>query len=183
MNRGVGSMNLKVAALLVLWTAFAACESSTAPPAATPSRTAVACGEPAPVVAAPAGTGLGDGIALAGLFLTANWRSGSDFQMGYPTKVVVHATSTVSLNGSRCSDGQALRFWYREGKPPLGGLPASRSKLETTGDLAVQFQADLSPDESHGGYVLFPSAGDYSLTAGPPGSPGVLLLRVVVRVG
>ncbi|HXC78713.1 MAG TPA: hypothetical protein VNU19_16885 [Candidatus Acidoferrum sp.] len=175
-------MNLKLAAL-VLWTAFAACQSSTALPTTTPSRTAVACGEPAPVVAAPAGTGLGDGIALAGLFLTANWRSGSDFHNGYPTKVVVHATSTVSLYGSRCSDGQALRFWYREGNPPLGGLPASWLKLETTGDLAVQFHADSSPDESRGGYFLFPSAGDYLLTAGPPGTPGVPMLQVVVRVG
>jgi len=172
-------VSLKLGASLMLCLALAACDSSTASPPVTPSQTAVACGEPAPIVSAPAGTGLGDGIALASLFLTATWRGGGDFEVGYPTKVVIHATSSVSLDGHRCSDGQALRFWYRGGTPPLGGLPASTSKLETTGDLVAQLGADATPDESHGGYILFPSAGDYALQAGPLGG---VQLEATVRV-
>jgi len=176
-------MNLRVAASVVLWTAFTACESSTAEQAVTPSPVLNACEAPAPVVAAPAGTGLADGVTLDGAFLTASWRSNTDFQAGYPTKVPIHATDPVSLEGRRCGDGQPLRFWYHEGNPPLGALPASISKLETTGDLVAQFQPDSSPAESYTGYILFPTAGDYLLATGPPGSSGDLLVQAVVRVG
>ncbi len=174
-------VSLKLA-VVILWLGFTACESSTAPPAAALSQTAIACSAPAPIVAAPAATGLADGVELADLFLTASWRSGGDFQLGYPTKVAIHASGATTLAGRRCADGRPLRFWYREGTPPLGALPAPISKLETTGDLLAQFQPDSSAAESYTGYILFPSGGDYLLTTGPPGSSGDLLLQAVVRV-
>ena len=172
-------MTVRLISVTLLTIIVAGCESTSTPQALTPSPTPIACGEPAPVVAAPAGTGLAGGIALGDLFLTASWRSGSDFEAGYPTKVVIHATDSVSLYGRRCSNGRALRFWYREGSPPLGELPASTAKLETTGDLVAQLGADATPNESHGGYILFPSPGDYALMAGLGGR---LQLEAVARV-
>jgi hypothetical protein len=176
-------MSSKKSVVTILWIAIAACESTTALPQMTPTPVALACTEPASVVAAPAGISLAEGIELGNLFVTASWRSSADFQPGYPTKVAIHATDSATLSGRRCADGTPLRFWYREGTPPLGALPASVSKLETTGDLVAQLQPDSSPDESYAGYILFPEAGDYLLTTGAPGSSGDLVLQAVVRVG
>jgi hypothetical protein len=172
------TLSLKIAASAMLWLALTACESS-AVQGGTPTPAPVGCPAPAPVVAAPAGTGLADGVAMADLFLTASWRSGADFQPGYPTKVAIHARGSTSLSGRRCADGLKLRFWYREGSPPLGKLPASSSTLASTGDLVAVFDPNSSPSESYTGYILFPSAGDYALMAGPPGAKG---LEAVVRV-
>jgi hypothetical protein len=172
-------MTFRLISVALLTMIVAGCQSTSAPQALTPSPAPIACGEPAPVVAAPAGTGLADSIALGDLFLTASWRSGGDFQLGYPTKVAIHATDTTNLTGRRCADGRQLRFWYREGSPPLGELPAPISKLETTGDIVAQLAADATPNESHTGYILFPSAGDYALMAGRAGG---LQLEAVVRV-
>jgi hypothetical protein len=172
-------MTVRLITVSLVWMIVAGCQSTSAPPLLTPTPAPIACGQPAPVVAAPAGTGLAEGIALAGLFLTASWRSGGDFQLGYPTKVAIHVTNSVTLTGRRCAGGQALRFWYREGGPPLGALPASISKLETTGDIAAQLATDATPNESHTGYILFPSPGDYALMAGPAGGTQ---LEAVVRV-
>ena len=169
------TLSLKLVTCAVLWLAFTACESSEA---LTPTPAAIVCPAPAPVVAAPDGTGLAEGVALGDLFLAASWRSG--FQPGYPTKVAIHTSGSVSLFGRRCADGLKLRFWYREGSPPLGNLPASSSTFASTGDLVAAFDQNSSPSESYTGYILFPSAGDYTLMAGSPGGD---VLEAVVRVG
>jgi hypothetical protein len=135
------------------------------------------CESLAPIAAAPAGTGLSEGVLLDHLFLTATWRD--SFRSGYPTKVAIHATAPVSLTGSRCSDGRPLRFWYRDGLPPLGQLPAPTSAIEKTGDLIATLSTDSVPNESHTGYVLFPTGGRYMISSREDGKP---LSTVVVEV-
>jgi len=54
----------------------------------------------------------------------------------YPTKVVIFVRrplrAPITLRGRRCSDGKALRFWYRadDGEPPGTG---SSSQLRSHG--------------------------------------------------
>lgn len=123
------------------------------------------CGDSAPVVTAPPGTGLADGVRVGDLFITASWRVRGDFEPGIPTKAVIHATSgPITLSGFRCRDRRALRFWYGKGPLPFQP-PVDAAVLESSGDAAVRLDANPRPYESYGGYIFFPEAGKYVLAA------------------
>src|SRR5205814_1762472 len=73
----------------------------------------------------------------------------------------------VTLRGRRCSDGKALRFWYRAeaGEPPGAG---SSSQLEQEGDLVAQLHAGeppiTQPALGYPGYMLFSAPGKWKVS-------------------
>lgn len=94
----------------------------------------------------------------------------SEYQEGVPTKVPikprVNLAKPVILAGERCSDGRALRFWYRGDLP--WKPPVSPSTLSSTGDvkavLAPVPLSDPSNPTAYTGYFFFTSAGRWLIT-------------------
>ncbi len=98
------------------------------------------------------------------------------FKRGEPFKTIVLVAqameSDVTLTGARCSDGQALRFWFNKGgtgaiwRTDPGGTPIPEDVLAAAGDLrAVVPQLDpvASGSIAYVGYLLFPTAGAYRI--------------------
>ncbi len=86
-----------------------------------------------------------------------------------PTKVLIHVRrplrAPITLRGSRCSDGRALRFFYRNvGEPPRAG-PAA--ELEGMGDRVATLAAGEPPITvpalGYGGYMLFSGPGKWKV--------------------
>ena len=90
----------------------------------------------------------------------------------YPTKVLIFMRrplrAPITLRGRRCSDGKALRFWYRAeaGESPGAG---SSSQLEQAGDLVAQLKAGeppiTQPALGYPGYILFSAPGKWKVSA------------------
>jgi len=105
----------------------------------------------------------------------------------YPTKVLIFVRrplrAPITLRGRRCSDGRALRFWYRadDGEPPGAG---SSSQLEQAGDLVAQLHPGeppiTQPALGYPGYVLFSAPGRWKVSARQNGRlVGTVVFRVV----
>jgi len=102
----------------------------------------------------------------------------SDWQPGTIQKVlirIVEPSGELRVSGTRCSDGKALRLWYRLGAAPFTSRDASStpfpvSVLETAGDEVVTFAPTdvgaVLPD--HMGYMFFTSAGRWRIDVGGP---------------
>jgi hypothetical protein len=109
---------------------------------------------------------------LGPLALQAGFRG--DFVRGYPYKVGItrHDTSqrTIVVRGSRCADGRALHFFYRDLRYfSLPRPPLTTGQLQRLGDPAARlpwYQAP--PGQSalgYSGYMLFWAHGDWKLQA------------------
>lgn len=144
------------------------------------TATRVPCGTPAPAVADPVEvTGAGPRL---GPLLIPGFGSATPpapAPIGVPTKVLIHPVEPfdqpITLTGARCSDGQPLRFWYRDGTPfgllGPGSTPIPEAMLAQTGDLSVE----LRPNEGtalnaqngrdYVGYMLFTTTGAWRLHA------------------
>jgi hypothetical protein len=102
----------------------------------------------------------------------------SDWQPGTIQKVLirhVEPSGELHVSGTRCSDGKALRLWYRVGAAPFTSRDASStpfptSVLESTGDEVVTFPPTdvgaVLPD--HMGYMFFTSVGRWRIDVGGP---------------
>lgn len=146
--------------------------------------TAIACGDPTPVVK------LGSGYAApAGpLLFAGRFRGGraeiTDFKPG-PYKVPIHPQTAleapVTMQGWRCSDGHPLRFWYKDRGDPFWEI--QHESLETVGDLIATLEpAGVSASDQvvdplgevhtrlggirigYGGYILFTSPGTWKVS-------------------
>jgi len=174
---------------VVLGAIVSACSSATV----TPAATATPCGTPSSKVADPTGvTSLGyrlGPLILAGVG-TDGTSPSSPRPIGAPTKVVIHPVEKIdqpiTLSGARCSDGQALRFWYRWGTPFIlgpGSTPVPEAVLVSTGDTSVEIRAGggaANGGVDYTGYMLFPTTGTYRVRAQ---SAGRDLGEVVLIVG
>ena len=158
-----------------------------------PRRTALACGRPtrlkhvSPAVGAGARAGpiwFIPGAASARAIIQLLPRYPDEL---YPTKVLIFVRqplrAPITLRGRRCSDGKALRFWYRaeDGEPPGAG---SSTQLEQTGDLVAQLQAGeppiTQPALGYPGYMLFFAPGKWKVSARQNGRlVGTVVFRVV----
>ncbi len=134
----------------------------------SPAPTAIACGDPTPLVK------FGPGYAApAGPLLFAE--PPGDFRPGVPRKVPIQPRvaleTPVTLQGWRCSDGHPLRFWYRQRGDPYWELQHGKT-LETLGDVI----ATLEPaGVSEASEVVDASGEVHKRFAGPIGYGGYLL--------
>lgn len=83
----------------------------------------------------------------------------------------------ITLTGTRCVDGQPLRFWYgpmHQGTPfALGpqSTPVPEALLAQTGDLSVQIEpgpkncGSCGPGLDYPGYMLFTTTGTWRVHA------------------
>jgi hypothetical protein len=91
--------------------------------------------------------------------------------IGSPTKVLIRPLDrfdgSITLTGSRCSDGQPLRFWYRGGPPFTlgpGSTPIPEAVLTQTGDPSVEIRyggGDANGGSDYTGYMLFTTTGTW----------------------
>ncbi len=143
----------------------------------SPAPTAIACGDPTPLVkvgqgyAAPAGP-----LRFAGSFRAGRAEIG-DFRPGVPYKLPIQLQlgleTPLTLQGWRCSDGHALRFWYRKSGDPFWELQHGKT-LETLGDLIATLEpAGVSepgqPPPGYGGYFLFTNLGKWKVSVAQQG--------------
>jgi hypothetical protein len=183
--------------LTVALAAISACSSATV----TPAATATPCGTPSIKVADPTGV-TSPGYRLGPLILAGfenrdnSAAPPSPVPIGGPTKVLIHPVDpfdqSITLTGSRCADGQPLRFWYgpvHQGTPfSLGprSTPVPEAALAQTGELSVEIQPSTGTAINsagrfdYTGYMLFPTTGTYRVRAQAANRP---ISEVVVVVG
>jgi len=111
----------------------------------------------------------------------------ADWQPGSIQKVLIlHIASSgeVHVRGARCSDGKALRFWYKSPAPftsrDASSTPFPVSVLESTGDEVLT----LPPTEvglslpTRMGYMFFTTPGLWRITVETSGSTNNVVFRV-----
>ena len=147
---------------------------------AAPS-TALACGTATTLVPHPTSPEL-TGAPIGPLLIRGPYPAGAKdatalgFRRGTPFKMIVlvarNMTADVTLTGSRCSDGQALRFWMNKGAlggiwmVGPGGTPVPDEVMASTGDLSAllpKLDPLTSATTAYTGYMLFPTAGAYRI--------------------
>jgi len=162
-----------VAGVLLLAVVTSACS-------APPPSTAIGCGPASALVPYPTTPEL-TGAPIGPLLIRGPYPSGAKdatalgYVRGRPFKMIVlvahNMDADVTLTGSRCSDGQALRFWMNKGglggiwMIGAGGTPVPDEVMASTGDLrAVLPKLDpLAGTTAYTGYMLFPTPGAYRI--------------------
>jgi hypothetical protein len=178
-------MRRVVGASVLLATVISCSALSSAP--VTP--TSAPCDAPAQKIADPTGV-TAPGYRLGPVMLAGFSVEGSPSSprpIGAPTKVLIHPVEKIdqpiTLAGTRCSDGQPLRFWYRGGTPFTlgpGSTPVPEAVLATTGDSSVEVKSGGGgAGADYTGYMLFPTTGTYRVRAQ---SAGHDLDEVIVSV-
>jgi hypothetical protein len=187
------AVNGRTIVAFVLAAGLSACVQATPPP--TPTIAPVACATPSPSVTDPLGV-TGPGAHLGPLLIVGFGTAvaPTPAPIGSPTKVLIHPLEqfdgSIILTGSRCSDGQPLRFWYRGGTPfslGPGSTPIPEAVLAQTGDLSVDVRygggnaGTTAPGSDYAGYMLFTTTGAWRVR-GQSGGRAIGEVIIVVSV-
>jgi len=167
-----GYVGRMITGLFALSVAVSACA---APPAA-----AIDCGPATALVPHPTSPEL-TGAPIGPLLIRGAYPPGAKdatvfgFARGSPTKMLVLVAhdmeSDVALTGTRCSDGQALRFWLNKGGGAIWSIgptstPVPDEVMASTGDVRAvlpKIDALAAGTGGYAGYMLFPTAGAYRI--------------------
>jgi hypothetical protein len=112
----------------------------------------------------------------------------ADWQPGTIQKVLIlhiESSGDVHVRGARCTDGKALRFWYKSPAPftsrDASSTPFPISVLESTGDEVLTLPpteagAGLLPTRM--GYMFFTTPGLWRISVETRGTTNTVVFRV-----